>query len=139
MNFVRQAIGQPVTVTVGVILIVLAGLLALRRIPIQLTPNVESTIITVTTIWEGASPQEVEQNVIDKQEERLLGLANPHVARQSPCADSGNNQAWMASAVDPRPSLPRNFTAMIRTFQLTPTTPVPLSPTAPIVPATWVP
>ncbi|MHC4305751.1 MAG: efflux RND transporter permease subunit, partial [Planctomycetota bacterium] len=76
MNFVRQAIGQPVTVAVGVILIIMAGLLALRRIPIQLTPNVESTIITVTTFWEGASPQEVELNIIDKQEERLLGLAN---------------------------------------------------------------
>jgi HAE1 family hydrophobic/amphiphilic exporter-1 len=76
MNFVRQAIGQPVTVAVGVILIVMAGLLALRRIPIQLTPNVESTIITVTTFWEGASPQEVELNIVDKQEERLLGLAN---------------------------------------------------------------
>ena len=66
MNFVRQAIGQPVTVAVGVILIVMAGLLSLRRIPIQLTPNVESTIITVTTFWEGASPQEVEQNIVDK-------------------------------------------------------------------------
>jgi HAE1 family hydrophobic/amphiphilic exporter-1 len=76
MNFVRQAIAQPVTVAVGVILIVMAGLLALRSIPIQLTPNVESTIITVTTMWEGASPQEVELNIIDKQEERLLGLAN---------------------------------------------------------------
>ncbi|MHC4306782.1 MAG: efflux RND transporter permease subunit, partial [Planctomycetota bacterium] len=30
----------------------------------------------VTTFWEGASPQEVELNIIDKQEERLLGLAN---------------------------------------------------------------
>ncbi|MHC4429390.1 MAG: efflux RND transporter permease subunit, partial [Planctomycetota bacterium] len=76
MNFVRQAIAQPVTVTVGVILIFMVGLLALRRIPIQLTPNVESTIVTVTTFWEGASPQEVEQNIVDKQEERLLGLAN---------------------------------------------------------------
>jgi HAE1 family hydrophobic/amphiphilic exporter-1 len=71
MNFVRQAIAQPVTVAVGIILIVMVGVLALRRIPIQLTPNVESTIITVTTFWEGASPQEVEQNVVDKQEERL--------------------------------------------------------------------
>ena len=76
MNFVRQAIGQPVTIAVGVILILMAGVLALRRIPIQLTPNVESTIITVSTFWEGASPEEVEQNIVDKQEERLLGLAN---------------------------------------------------------------
>ena len=76
MNLIQGIIRQPVTVTVGVILVALSGLLALQRIPIQLTPNVESTIVSVTTRWEGASPQEVEQNIVDKQEERLLGLAN---------------------------------------------------------------
>ena len=76
MDLIRLAIRQPVTVTVGVILVILAGVISLTRLPIQLTPNVESTIITVTTFWEGASPEEIEQNVIDRQEERLLGLAN---------------------------------------------------------------
>ncbi len=76
MNLIGLVIRQPVTVTVGVIIIVTAGLLSLKRIPIQLTPNVEGTVITVTTMWEGASPGEIEQNVVDKQEERLLGLSN---------------------------------------------------------------
>ncbi|MDY7110057.1 MAG: efflux RND transporter permease subunit, partial [Planctomycetota bacterium] len=76
MDLIRLAIRQPVTVTVGVILIILAGVVSLSRLPIQLTPNVESTVITVSTFWEGASPQEIEQNVVDKQEERLLGLSN---------------------------------------------------------------
>ena len=75
MNVIHGAIRQPVTVTVGVILIILAGVVSLARIPIQLTPNVESTVITVSTFWEGASPEEIEQNVVDKQEERLIGLA----------------------------------------------------------------
>ena len=76
MGLIRLAIRQPVTVTVGILLILLAGLISLRRLPIQLTPNIESTIVTVSTTWEGASPEEVEQNIVDKQEERLLGLAN---------------------------------------------------------------
>ena len=76
MNWITVAIRQPVTVIVGVILTILAGLLAIQRVPIQLTPNVEDTIIAVTTHWEGASPQEVEQEVVDKQEDKLQGLAN---------------------------------------------------------------
>ena len=76
MDLIRLAIRQPVTIIVGVILVILAGVVSLSRLPIQLTPNVESAVITVTTFWEGASPEEIEQNVIDKQEERLLGLAN---------------------------------------------------------------
>lgn len=74
MDPVRSAIRQPVTVVVGVVLVLLAGVLALQRIPIQLTPNVEDTIIAVTTRWEGASPQEVEQDLVDPQEERLQGI-----------------------------------------------------------------
>jgi HAE1 family hydrophobic/amphiphilic exporter-1 len=76
MNLIKTAINQPVTVTVGVVLIILAGIVSLSRLPIALTPNVEQTVVTVTTFWEGASPEEVEQNVVDKQEERLLGLSN---------------------------------------------------------------
>lgn len=76
MDFIKGAIQQPVTVVVGVILLLMAGMVAVTRIPIQLTPNVEDTIISVTTTWEGASPQEIEQEIIDKQEEKLQGINN---------------------------------------------------------------
>ncbi|MCA9291684.1 MAG: efflux RND transporter permease subunit [Phycisphaerales bacterium] len=74
MNPLRGIINQPVTVAVGVVLLMMAGLIALKRIPIQLTPNVEDTIIGVSTFWEGASPEEVEREIIERQEEKLQGL-----------------------------------------------------------------
>jgi len=76
MRFIATAIRQPVTVLVGVLLVVLAGIVALQRIPIQLTPNVEDTIVAVTTRWEGASPQEIEQEIVDPQEDKLQGISN---------------------------------------------------------------
>jgi len=76
MNLVQQAVRQPVTVAVGVLLVLLTGVVAFQRIAIQLTPNVEDTIVAVTTRWEGASPLEVEREVVDKQEEKLQGIAN---------------------------------------------------------------
>ncbi len=76
MNISGLAIRQPVTVAVGVLLVLMTGYIAVQRIPIQLTPNVEDTIVTVMTMWEGASPQEIEQDVIDRQEEKLQGIAN---------------------------------------------------------------
>ncbi|MCG3135789.1 MAG: Multidrug resistance protein MdtC [Planctomycetes bacterium] len=75
MNWIEASIRRPVTVLVGVILTLLAGLLAVQRLPIQLTPNVEDTIIAVSTRWEGASPLEIEQEIVDRQEEALQGLA----------------------------------------------------------------
>ncbi len=73
---IETSVRQPVTVAVGVLLVLLAGLVALQRIPIQLTPNVEDTIVSVSTFWEGASPREIEQEIVDEQEDKLLGLSN---------------------------------------------------------------
>jgi len=76
MNWVAIAVRQPVTVAVAVILILLAGIVAVGRLPIQLTPDVEDTVIAVTTRWEGASPSEIEQEIVDRQEDKLEGIAN---------------------------------------------------------------
>lgn len=75
MDLVRLAVRQPVTVVVGVVLVVLAGLVALNRVPIQLTPTVDDTVISISTRWEGASPSEVEEEIIDQQEEKLQGVS----------------------------------------------------------------
>ena len=53
-----------------IILIVLFGFISLFRLPIQLTPNVEDPEITVQTVWPGASPQEIEREIILEQEDR---------------------------------------------------------------------
>ena len=45
----------------------------------------------------------------------------------------------MAAARLPFPSASNILHGISRTFQLTPTTPTPLLPTAPMIPATWVP
>lgn len=74
MSWIRTAVDQPITVAVGVLLAVIAGLVALDSVAIQMTPDVDDTVIAVTTRWENASPQEVEAEVVDEQEERLQGV-----------------------------------------------------------------
>jgi HAE1 family hydrophobic/amphiphilic exporter-1 len=63
-----------VSTAVGVFLLALFGLIALFRLPVQLTPNVERPEITVETIWPGASPHEIEREIIEEQEEQLKSL-----------------------------------------------------------------
>ncbi len=76
MNYIRFCINNPVKVIVGVLLTVLFGLIALFAIPVQLTPNVDQPIITVTTNWVGRSPQEVEREIIEKQEDKLKSVSS---------------------------------------------------------------
>ncbi len=74
MKLVDTAIKRPVTVTVGAILLVLFGFISLYRIPIQLTPNVDLPEVSVETRWAGASPQEVEREIVEVQEDELKNL-----------------------------------------------------------------
>ncbi|HWP91540.1 MAG TPA: efflux RND transporter permease subunit [Thermodesulfobacteriota bacterium] len=71
MKLVDTSIKKPVSVAVGVIFVVMFGVISLYKIPVQLTPDVEKPTITVDTTWEGGSPQEVETEVVRKQEDEL--------------------------------------------------------------------
>ncbi|MGQ3685082.1 MAG: efflux RND transporter permease subunit [Candidatus Loosdrechtia sp.] len=73
MDIVSFAIKKPVTVIVGVIFVVLFGIIGLKNMPYQLTPTVIEPEITVTTTWKGATPHEVEREIIEEQEKVLKG------------------------------------------------------------------
>ncbi|MCY1058110.1 efflux RND transporter permease subunit [Nannocystis sp. SCPEA4] len=73
-GLLHAAIAHPVAVMVAVILVVLAGLASLIDLPIQLTPEVSTPEISVTTAWPGASPAEVETELLEEQEEALEGV-----------------------------------------------------------------
>ena len=74
MNLIQTFVHNPVKVAVGVILIVLFGIISMFAMPMQLTPEVEIPTLTIETTWPGASPQEVEREIIQEQEEQLKSV-----------------------------------------------------------------
>ena len=64
MHPIESFVHNPVKVTVGALMVILFGLIALLRMPMQLTPEVQIPTITVETRWPGASPQEVEREIV---------------------------------------------------------------------------
>ena len=74
MNLIQTFVQNPVKVAVGVILIVLFGVISMFAMPMQLTPEVEIPTLTIETTWPGASPQEVEREIIQEQEEQLKSV-----------------------------------------------------------------
>jgi HAE1 family hydrophobic/amphiphilic exporter-1 len=101
VKLVEGSVRQPVTVAVFVILAMLAGLLALQRMPIQLTPTVASTVVSVQTFWEGASPAEVERSIVEKQEEKLQGVAGVVQMTSVSSQNSGRVRLEFAVGTDP--------------------------------------
>lgn len=74
MDIIKFSVRNPVSVAVGVLLVVLFGSMALNRMPYQLSPRVEEPIISVETVWPGATPYEIERDIIEEQEKYLKGI-----------------------------------------------------------------
>ena len=74
MNLIRLSIEKPTAVVAAIFMTIVLGFLALERIPIQLAPDVNKPVITVSTWWYGASPYEIEREIVNRQEEVLRGI-----------------------------------------------------------------
>jgi HAE1 family hydrophobic/amphiphilic exporter-1 len=74
MDIIQFSIKKPVTVIVGIIFVVLFGLIGLYKMPYQLSPDVTEPEISVTTVWTGATPYEIEREIIEEQEKVLKGI-----------------------------------------------------------------
>ena len=74
MDIIRFSILKPVTVLAGIIMLLMFGVISLNQLPYQLSPTVIKPEIQVTTTWRGATPYEIEREIIEEQENTLKGL-----------------------------------------------------------------
>ena len=81
-SLLQQFIQKPRTVDILVGLIVGLGLLALSTMRSNFLPPEPVSLIRVNVVYRGASPQEVEEEVVNKIEDRLDGLKGVDLARQ---------------------------------------------------------
>ena len=71
---IETIVSNPVKVSVGVLLVVMFGVITVYTMPVQLTPEVQIPTLTVETRWPGASPQEIEREIVQEQEEQLQSV-----------------------------------------------------------------
>lgn len=74
MTLSDVAIRRPVFTTMVSVGIVVLGLMGLSRLGVNLFPDVQFPVVTVTTVYPGASPSEVETQVTEKLEDAIVSL-----------------------------------------------------------------
>ena len=72
---IRNAIERPVAVMAMMMLVVLFGVVALRTIPIQLSPDIEKPIYQIRVSWPGAAPEDVDREIVSRLETELSSLS----------------------------------------------------------------
>lgn len=73
---------------VVVLIIAVLGIAAAMRIPVQMIPDLEVRTISVVTGWPGATPQDVEKEILIEQERYLRNL--PNLKRMIALAETGS-------------------------------------------------
>jgi HAE1 family hydrophobic/amphiphilic exporter-1 len=76
MGLTRIAILRPLFTTMVFLAIAVVGLVAYRRLGVDLWPALNIPVVTVTVVYPGASPETVEQQVTRPIEDALSGLPN---------------------------------------------------------------
>jgi multidrug efflux pump subunit AcrB len=74
MILTTASLKNPTAVIVAILLAVLFGLISFFKLPIQLTPDISQPMITISTSWRSAAPEEIEAEIIERQEDALKGL-----------------------------------------------------------------
>jgi len=73
------------TVIVGVVVVL--GIVATLRVPVQMIPDLDVRTVQVRTSWPGATPQDIEKEILIEQEEYLR--STPSLQRIEATASSG--------------------------------------------------
>jgi multidrug efflux pump subunit AcrB len=78
---------NPILVAVATLLACLFGTLALLRVPTQLIPDLDVRVISIITVWPGATPYDVEREILIEQEDYLRNI--PGIERMISRASTG--------------------------------------------------
>ncbi|MGB1894582.1 MAG: efflux RND transporter permease subunit, partial [Candidatus Puniceispirillaceae bacterium] len=74
-SLIKFAIERPVAVMAMMILTVMFGIVSSQIIPIQMSPDIEKPILQVRMSWSGASPEDVDREIVSRLETELSGLS----------------------------------------------------------------
>jgi multidrug efflux pump subunit AcrB len=84
----ERIVSRGTLVTVIVLILTVVGLVAVTNISVQMIPDLDVRTITVRTAWPGATPQDVEKEILIEQEEYLRNV--PSLKRLVARASFGN-------------------------------------------------
>lgn len=75
MNLAKFSVRKPVTIFVVVALVVLMGANAVMNIPIDLYPQINPPVLLISTTYQGAQPEQVEERITRPLESMLLNVS----------------------------------------------------------------
>ena len=76
MTWIRTLIHRPALVTVIYLILILFGAYSFSKLPIDMLPDMEVPVVTVLTVYPGASALDVEDKISRPMEDNLGAIPN---------------------------------------------------------------
>ena len=92
----RFAIQKPVIISVVMAIVCLFGSIAVFRVPVQMIPDLDARVVSVRTTWQGATPQDIEKEILIEQERFLARV--PGLERMTSRANTGSARVTLEFA-----------------------------------------
>lgn len=83
----QASIRHGIILTITVLIVCVLGIVAAFRIPIQMIPDLEVRTISIVTGWPGATPQDIEKEILIEQERYLRTV--PNLSRMTSLGETG--------------------------------------------------
>src|SRR6516225_1383953 len=96
---------SPIGVIVIALFIGLVGLLSLKRLPLQLFPDVNKPVLSIQTGWRTASPEEIESELLEPLENVMQGMSGVEEIEGNAFAEYANLNLRFALGSDMKNAL----------------------------------
>ena len=73
-RLIKLAIELPIAVLALILMTIVFGAVALKTIPIQMSPDIEKPVLDVRVRWNGASPVDVDREIVSRLEREFASL-----------------------------------------------------------------
>ncbi|MCK5779768.1 MAG: efflux RND transporter permease subunit [Psychrilyobacter sp.] len=88
MSLSSMSIKRPVAVILMMVTLVMAGVMGLKKMPVDLMPNMNIPVVLVSTTWIGATPEDIDNMITKKIED---AMANVEAVKKMTSTSSENN------------------------------------------------
>ena len=76
MNLTKTSVKRPLTIIMVFLVVIMFGYIGYTKMPANLMPDIEVPVVLVTTQWAGAGPQDIDEQISEKIEEKLSAVSN---------------------------------------------------------------
>lgn len=75
MNFTKTSIKRPLTIIMVFLIVIMFGYIGYVKMPEDLMPKMDIPVLSIQTVWQGAGPSDIDEQISKKIEEKVRGVS----------------------------------------------------------------